>query len=188
MNRPQWSKERVTEAMTAAFKAARREPSAVNLVGVRGYFEDSMGKLNQNDRGIFDDAVFLISPTEFRSFNFNTDPSRSGLNENAGKGFAVLQAGVYAYKLGIHGMSKPKAKQYKALIQSGAVVIKRDGAKTTERGFFGINIHRGGIGTSSEGCQTVVKEQWDEFIKLVEDELEKYSQVDIPYCLIEQQG
>lgn len=189
MSRPQWTREKVEAAMNAMFKAKERDPSQVNLVAVRGYYEDSMGVPNQNDRGIFDDAVFLISPTEFVSFNFNTDPSRSGFNENAGKGFAVLQPGVYAYKLGIHGMSKPKAKQYIALIQHGAVVIKRDRATTTEKGFFGINIHRGGInGTSSEGCQTVIRDQWPEFIALVESEMEKYNQTTIPYCLTEQQG
>lgn len=188
MKRPQWSKDKAIAAMNAAFTANRREPSQVNLLGVRGYFEDSMGKPDQNDRGIFDDAVFLISPTAFVSFNFNTDPSRSGHNENAGKGYAELQPGVYAYKLGIHGLSKPKSKQYTALVQAGQVVIKRDGAKSTEKGFFGISIHRGGIGTSSEGCQTVIKDQWDEFIALVQSELEKYNQATIPYCLIEQQG
>lgn len=188
-NRPQWTREKIEEILTVQFAKANTKKPNVVLLGVRGYFEDSMGKVNQNDRGVYDDALFLISPEKFISFNFNTDPSRTGFNEHAGKGFAVLQPGIYQYQIGIHGLSKPKTKQYKALIQYGRVRVKRDNTDTVEVGFFGVNIHRGGVNTtSSEGCQTVVEEQWKEAFEAIEKEMEKYNQSTIPYCLIEQQG
>lgn len=51
------------------------EKYAVVLVGVRGYYLDSMGTVGKNDRGIYDDAIFLVTPDTFASFNANTDPS-----------------------------------------------------------------------------------------------------------------
>ena len=189
MKRPQWNRQKVEEILAREFAAARRKQPKVVWFGVRGYFEDSMGKPDQNDRGIYDDAFFLISPVCFKSFNANTDPSRSGTNKNIGKGYPVLQPGIYDYKIGIHGLSRPKDKQYRALVQAGQVTIKRDGSDKTERGFFCINGHRGGInGTSSEGCQTTLRDQWPEFFETAESELVEYGQNIIPYCLIEQQG
>ena len=49
----------------------------VILVGVRGYYRDSMGEAGKNDRGIYDDAIFVIAPDFFGSWNANTDPSYS---------------------------------------------------------------------------------------------------------------
>lgn len=160
------------------------------LLGVRGYFQDSMGSPGENDRGIYDDALFLISPKGWSSYNFNTDPSRSGFNPNAGKGYAVLQPGVYDYQLGIHGLSKPRDKQYKALVQLGNVNVHRDGhGDVNYAGKFGINIHKGGEhGTSPEGCQTVTPDQWWQFIATAEDWMREYGQYKIQYVLIESQG
>ena len=139
------------------------------IIGVRGYYRDTKGQPGTNDRGIYDDACFVVTEDSFHAFNFNTDPSRSGINRNVGKGMAVLQPGTYWYRVGIHGLSRPKAQQYKALVQAGRVKIIRDGSIAPEEGFFGINIHRGGVnGTSSEGCQTSPPGQWAEFIRIVE--------------------
>lgn len=188
MGRPAWDKAKVETILQQQFDAAKRKMPRVVILGVRGYFQDSMGVIGQNDRGIYDDAAFIYSPLFFRSFNFNTDPSRHGMNEE-GKGLAVLQPGIWDYKLGIHGLSKPKELQYEALVQAAQVLIDRDGAGGVERGFFGINVHRGGInGTSSLGCQTTVRDQWDEFIGLVKTELAKFGQTLVPYVLIEQNG
>lgn len=189
MNRPQWTKEKVQQILSQEFQKQGRVQPQVVLIGVRGFFQDSMGVVDQNDRGIYDDAVFLVSPTYFTSFNFNADPSRSGKNPDTGKGYAVLTPGIWNYKVGIHGLSKPKEQQYTALTQAAEVVIHRDGATGNEKGFFGINIHRGGnTGTSSLGCQTVLPVQWNEFISAVKSELKKYNQSTIPYVLIESQG
>jgi lysozyme len=118
------------------------------------------------------------------SFNANTDPSRYGMNNKINKGLANLKAGEYKYKIGIHGVNKEKSKKYEALVQQEQVLVKRDVTNVEEKGFFGINIHRGGVNTtSSEGCQTIPPDQWDEFIDLVKRIFNK--RTDIPYILIE---
>lgn len=193
MNRPQWDRAKVESILKEKYSQAGEEMPKVVLLGVRGYFENTMGVKGQNDRGIYDDALFIYAPNFLKSFNFNTDPSRTGFNEHAGKGFAVLQPGIWMYKIGIHGLSKPSYKQYRAFVQAGKVTIKRDGHDDADSGefygFFGVNIHRGGInGTSSEGCQTVVTEQWAEFFTTAEALLNQHNQNIIDYVLIEQQG
>jgi lysozyme len=154
------------------------------LVGVRGYYKDEMGKKAVNDRGIYDDAIFLLEKNLMYGFNANTDPSRYGMNNKINKGLANLTAGEYTYKVGIHGLSKDKSKQYEALVQQEPVEVKRDVTNKEETGFFGINIHRGGVNTtSSEGCQTIPPDQWNEFMELVKAYFT--SGKDIPYILVE---
>lgn len=181
MNRPQWTRERV---VTVAANHGVNT-SAAFIIGVRGYFQRSMGAADKNDRGIYDDAIFIVSPRFFRSFNANTDPSRHRT------GIAELQTGNWQYKIGKHGINREKETgipAYKALVQASTVIIQRDGGKR-ESGYFGINIHRGGnSGTSSLGCQTIVPAQWDEFISSVETELKAMKQNTIVYLLIEGQG
>lgn len=149
----------------------------VAIIGIRGYYRDSMGAPGANDRGIYDDALMVVSPDAFVAFNGNVDPSVHR------PGIAVLQPGVWRYKIGIHGLSKPAAQRYKALVQAAAVTVLRDkGGYDT--GLFGINIHRGGVnGTSSLGCQTLPPTQWPSFITLVESELMRARQATIPYIL-----
>ena len=123
--RPRLSREKV-EAM--ARKAG--VSASVYLVGVRGYYHDDH---EENDRGIYDDAMFLVSPQNFVSFNANVDPSV------ARKGIAKLKAGVWLYKLGIHGLTRPKPQRYRALVQAAVVTVIRDG-QGPDTGMFGINI------------------------------------------------
>ena len=138
------------------------------IVGIRGYFKDEMGKKGVNDRGIYDDAIYIVETNLAFAFNGNTDPSRHGMNN----------------KIGIHGLSKEKSKQYEALVQEEPVTVKRDVTETEHKGFFGINIHKGGWNTtSSEGCQTIHPSQWDEFMTLVKAYFP--SGKNIPYILIE---
>ena len=152
---------------------------AVALLGVRGYYRDTMGVPGQNDRGIYDDAIFLQAPDAAMAFNANTDPSRHH------PGIASLRCGTWLYRIGIHGLSKPRSQRYKALVQAAPVTVDRDNAPA-ETGWFGINIHRGGVnGTSSLGCQTLPAGQWASFLSAVEDQLARNNQGTIPYVLIQ---
>ncbi|MEO8067723.1 MAG: hypothetical protein ABI599_08540 [Flavobacteriales bacterium] len=149
------------------------------LLGVRAYYLKSMGAADKNDRGIYDDAIFLITPSAYVTYNANCDPSVFRTR------IATLKPGKWMYKIGIHGMSKPPEKRYKALVQAAQVVVQRDGA-ADERGFFGINIHRGSRNsTSSLGCQTIHPDQWEAFITSVEGELKRAGRKEIPYVLVE---
>lgn len=141
-----------------------------------------MRSVGRNDRGIYDDALFLVSLDACVAFNANVDPSVSR------PGIAVLQPGAYRYKVGVHGLSKPAAQRYTALVQAGPVRIARDGG-AVESGRFGINIHKGSrTSTSSAGCQTLPPDQWPAFIALVQSELKRSGAKELPYVLIEAQG
>lgn len=168
------------------------DPAAAKLclVGVRGYYRDTMGAPGVNDRRIYDDAIFVFTPNSFAAFNGNVDPNgvRKGAGFGASKGMANLKPGLYhAHRLGLH-----KGK-YLALVQTaGQVAVMRDGNPPYEdRGYFGINIHRGGVAsTSSLGCQTIPPAQWPEFIALVSGaakalDSSAWRQRVIPYLLIE---
>lgn len=146
---------------------------AVVLIGKRGWYAKE-----DNERGIYDDAIFFHSPSGVMVFNANTDPSRYGFNANVGKGFASLKAGVWRYKIGQHKDVRP------ALVQADHVTVLRDGGKE-ETGYFGINIHPGSYNsTSSEGCQTLWPDQWQSFIGLVVGELKRYQQTIVSYLLL----
>jgi lysozyme len=176
-NRPAWGQTKVSQIL-----ADNEIDNPVALLGVRGYYRDSLGIVGRNDRGIYDDAIFLCSEEVFAAFNANVDPSIFRF------GIASLQPGLYLYKLGIHGLSRPKHLRYRALVQASEVIVKRDG-EGTERGYFGINIHRGNRNsTSSAGCQTIHPAQWGAFIALVESEMKRVKVNRIPYLLIEAQG
>jgi lysozyme len=153
-------------------------PEQVQLLGIRGYYLNTMGEPKKNDRGLYDDAIFVVSPEVFAAFNANTDPSVFR------KRIAVLELGCWSYKVGTHGLSKPKNLRYEALVQAGPVTVKRD-EMGLDTGWFGINIHRGGYNTtSSEGCQTIYPEQWHLFIETVKAELKKQHQVELDYVLV----
>lgn len=153
----------------------------VLVIGIRGYYADTMGVVGKNDRGIYDDALFIDSPSVSASFNANTDPSVSRT------GIAVLKPNeVYLYKIGMHNMKAP----YEALRQYGRVTVIRDGSSKevtdTAAAPFYIDIHKGGYGTTSSlGCQTIHPTQWISFLESVKSELKRNKQAVIPYLLIE---
>lgn len=141
------------------------------VVGIRGYYRDSMGAPGRNDRAIYDDAIILVTDRVFASFNGNTDPSAYRAATAARKGMASLRPGVWpCYRFDTHGGSVP----HPAICQRAAVVtVDRDGSGP-DTGMFGINIHRGGNrGTSSEGCQTLPPAQWEAFYQLAEAEAKR---------------
>jgi len=147
------------------------------IVGVRGYYKNTMGK-GVNSRNLYDDAIFILSPDAFLAFNANVDPSTYRTR------IANLKKGKWLYKLGIHGLSKPKSQQYQALVQAGPVTVQRDNVGD-DTGWFGINIHRGGYNsTSSLGCQTIYPDQWPSFIATTKDLMQRYNQKTIEYHLV----
>ncbi|WP_439471319.1 hypothetical protein [Brevundimonas sp.] len=169
-DRPKLTRLELHAALVGRFGAAEVKRlgwgDTLIIVGVRGYYRDTMGVVGENDRGLYDDALFLVGPSEFEAFNGNTDPSkfRPGRGDGAGKGMASLKPGIWpAFQFGKH------KQQYEALVQTaGKVTVVRDGLDGAyERtGYFGINIHRGGnTTTSSEGCQTIPPDQWPRFIQ-----------------------
>lgn len=148
------------------------------ILGIRGYYGDTMGVKGKNDRGVFDDALVIVTPRLYRTFNGNTDPSETG-----GR-LAVLQCGAWDFKRGIHHPGTPGA--YKCLVQAGPVTVLRDNG-VRETGEFYIHIHHAGFNTTtSAGCQTVYRGQWDEFEELYEREMDFYKLAEIPYVLTEE--
>ncbi len=152
----------------------------VHLLGIRGYYSKTMGKTPDNERGIYDDCICIIDGNTIYTFNANTDPSVFR------KGIAKLKPGTYPYRKGKHHISSPTG--YPALrpaTEGEELPVTRDG----EGDSFGvaINIHKGGQNTtSSEGCQTIIADQWQEFIDLVYSLMDKYHQKTIMYTLVEQ--
>lgn len=154
----------------------------VKLLGVRGYYKNTMGEPGKNDIGIYDDAIFIVAPNNLMlSYNGNTDPSRALPN------VAVLKpGGPYLYKIGMHGVSGDHP--YRALRQFGRVTVLRGGKEDTDTAAapFYIDIHRGGYNTTSSlGCQTIHPDQWPDFFTNVETLMDKNRQSIIPYCLVE---
>jgi lysozyme len=173
------AKPRLTANAIRKLLANHGVTEAVAMLGVRGYYRDTMGVPGQNDRGIYDDALFIQAPAVTAAFNANTDPSRHR------QGIASLRCGTWRYRIGIHGLSKPRKDQYVALVQAAPVTVDRDNA-AAETGWFGINIHRGGYGTTSSlGCQTVHPTQWAAFMATVHDQLSRNKQPTLPYVLIQ---
>jgi hypothetical protein len=151
----------------------------VILLGIRGYYKQTMGNPVQNDYGIYDDSIFIIAPEMFMSFNANTDPSV--LNNK----LAILKPGLHLYRKGKHGISRPGGG-YPALrpaTQYERLPVTRGGKDDYG---VAINIHKGGWGqTSSEGCQTIYPSQWDDFIGNVYLLMSRHKQDRIPYVLAE---
>lgn len=166
------------------------------ILGIRGYSGD-------NKIGIYDDAIFLVTPKEVLGFNANTDPSRLL------KGVASLVPGIYYYKKGLHGLShldltKGRDSEmlqdairreadisnltYWAYRQDSDVSVTRNGSSGTftdnVKNRFWIDIHRGGYNTtSSAGCQTIHPDQWPEMKKSGYAAMSEYNESRIPYVL-----
>lgn len=145
-------------------------PGTIVVLGIRGYFLDSMGAKGKNDRGIYDDAFCVVFDDHVVNFNGNTDPSVYR------KAIATLKKGIWHFIVGKHHAAEAPPKGYAAFRQYGKFTVHRDGQKD-DTGDFAINFHRGGDwGTSSLGCQTVHPDQWDEFRHMIYEELKTTSQ------------
>lgn len=178
------------------------------LLAVRGYRRDTMGKVGVNDTSVYDDAIFLVTPTSFLACNANADPSRIGWNSSLKKPFAQLKVGVWPFIKGLHkgqyaALRQPYEEQADSRDLSKVfgvadprshghftVVRKYTGSDGIERsyddtGYHAINIHRGGVhGTSSWGCLTLPPDEWLYFQTAVYRSMAELNQPWIPCCLI----
>lgn len=153
------------------------------ILAMRGYFQDSMGKPGVNDRGIYDDAFFVVSPREHRSFFGNTDPTRHK------HGVAMIMPGVHPYRRAYHKWGKAGGHPaFRPATPGEELPVWRDGIEDPRPG-IACNMHRGGwTTTSSEGCLTIHPDHWQEFYDMVDRLMDEYDLKTIPVCLIEQQG
>lgn len=181
--------------------------SPVLLLGVRGYYADSLGRPRENDYGIFDDAIFVCRPDGTgAAFNANVDPARAGWNPGVDKFFAMLTEGVYVFRQGTHHGSAGDVKNaLRQLTPAEAAArnldlyfpagdpraegkfrvrrVERDQGipeGEIEYGTQNINVHPGSKnGTSSWGCQTLPIAQWPEFSQAVYDSMSDAGQGDL---------
>lgn len=171
-SRPKQTREETTAILTDHGVGSQ---GGVALLGVRGYYADSMGVKGKNDHAMYDDALFVISPTAYASFNFNTDPQKAGQKK------AKLAVGRYEFYKGKH---KGKYNALRPFPEGIKLPCTRDGVTSM---CSHTNIHKGGFNdTFSEGCQTVYPTQYDEAIKLIYAEMSRYGQKTIPYLLVDE--
>lgn len=174
------TKPKITQDKVMEMVKPYNRPEPAIIVGIRGYYKDTMGLPGKNDRGIYDDAIILIGPGVFKTYNGNTDPSVTR------KGIASLVPGVHIYRKGNHGISRPGGG-YPALrpaTPGEKLPVNRDGQG--ESLGVAINIHKGSYrSTSSEGCQTIYPDQWPEFIKTAYELMDRHGMKTIPYILVE---
>jgi lysozyme len=177
---PKSGRPRLARAEAEAIIARHGIDAPVVLIGIRGYYRETMGRPGANDRGIYDDAMIVVTPDHYATFNANTDPSRQK------PGIASLVPGVHKYRKGKHGISRgPGYNALRPATPGEQLPVTRDGIREARPG-VAINIHRGGItSTSSAGCQTIWPAQYAEFIALVYREMTKHDVATVPYILIE---
>jgi lysozyme len=174
----------ISHARKAWKKARGNDPMPdFYMVGIRGYYFRTMGLPDRNDRGIYDDAIFLVGPETFAAFNANADPSRFR------KGVATLLPGVHPYRRGNHGISRPGGgyPAFRPATKGEALPVSRDGEPgVSKRPGIAINIHRGSnTSTSSDGCQTIPPPQWPAFYAMAVKEMSAAKQTVFPYILID---
>ena len=149
----------------------------LNLIGIRGFW---YGEVVANTFNVYNDTIFALwkeadeKSKHAECFDASCDPGR--LTEPTNKGVAHLMEGQYLFCRGRH------RDKYRALRQSSPVRVKRYFDNDPERlrpyldeGFFGINIHCGGISNEvnnwSAGCQIIKGgekgAQWKRFDQLI---------------------
>lgn len=167
MKTPRLSEEKVRQILTANGV----DQGKVAVVAIRGYYRDSMGAPGRNDRRIYDDAMFIVTPRGVMAYQANTDPNgyRKGSGFGRGKGMACLKPGIHLYGTGRH-------RGKLAFRQCEVFTVIRDGDPPYQhRGWHAINLHSGGVtSTSSLGCQTVPSTTWGEFRRLLYAQLEEF--------------
>ena len=177
ISRPQFKKEDAVKIL----EKYNLPQNQVYLIAFRGYYSRTFPPVG-NNIGVYDDALIMISPDYYNTYNFNVDPS----SEKTGRANVVSNQ-IIEFEIGIHNRSKAKSRQYKALIQDEATFkIYRYNQGTKYEDSIGINLHKGGYNTTSSlGCLTVYPDQWDSFIKDVEQQMNRYKQKKIQLIILD---
>ena len=169
----------------------------LNIVGMRNPTKDNGSVSNK-----FDDTLYVFYVNENgnwmeHTYHCTVVPGYDKGTKQIGSNRAVLQLGQYIdqYKLGFHQNNQ----DHKCLKFATSVVHRNNDSKKynyssrTEKGGFGINIHRSGnpqgnsVFNYSEGCQ-VFKEYaaWNQFIRLCEKQENVTNKKTFTYTLIKQ--
>jgi lysozyme len=142
------------------------------VVAIRGFKLNSMGAKDVNDRMIYDDAHFIVTPRGMQAYEGNTDPNgfRKGSGFGSGKGMAMLKTGVWFFGKGPH-------KGSPAFRQCCPFTVTRDGNPPYDHtGFHAINWHSGSNNsTSSLGCQTNKPQNFPTIRDYIYSELETFN-------------
>ena len=162
----------IIEANSKNIPSSYKLDKHVFVVAIRGYYANTYGRYNANDRGVYDDAMFIVCPDSFIPFQANVDPmrTRKGTGYGRRKGMASLDNGVWCYAVGPH-RGRPSFRQ------ACKFRVIRDGIieNYPDTGWHGINLHSGkNWSTSSLGCQTVPADRWSMFKNHLYAELEKW--------------
>lgn len=168
------------------------------ILAIRGYYRN-MGEPNVNDCGLYDDAAFLVVGERVAArVNWNCDASKLGWNPNLGKPYAQLCTGTWNFIRGWHKNIRgcfrqatddiaeklriPNAGEFKV----SRIFAKGDRRNYVEQGYFAINMHPGGVETTSSwGCQTSPPEQFRELQRRAYSAMEVYRMDVIEYMLID---
>jgi hypothetical protein len=168
-------------------KLAKHE---VFMVAVRGYYKNTGIEADSEIPQIYQDALFVYSPSALVAFHANTDPRVKRRKTPTDLQVPVLQAGLWlGYRFENY---KGKKEKYPALIQKeGTVTVIRDGSTETEELEAGMDILKGAVGTTSpNGCQAIQPAQWDSFYSLVRDQAmyhngSEWRKMGVPYLLLD---
>lgn len=126
--RPQLPDDRVREVLLRTLREnpgcdarAILERCPVLLLGVRGYFRNSLGRLGVNDFGVYDDALFVVINDLKRGelrvvgrFNANCDPSQTGYEPGTSQPYAQLMPGVWPLRPGRHHDDRGRMRELTA--------------------------------------------------------------------------
>lgn len=156
--RPRFSEETARKIFRYFFDEKYREYPLI-LLGIRN------PKINFYDDEL---AVYSRQTNAVVSFNFNADPSAFVIR-NEPK--AILKKGVHFYRISYHKINDSKRRRFALRPATHGEQLpvwrKQKNGKIVSSVGVAINLHDGGDdSTWSEGCQTVHRSQYQEFLNL----------------------
>lgn len=155
-SRPQKSKSEVEAILEPLLGTLPEKKFPLVAFGLRGYYADTFGVKGKNDRGQWDDAIGWLDRRTggFQIWNGNTDPTAK-FKEGLGQ---IHAPQILYFRIGKH-------KGRPAFRQAATFLVDRDGANGPVKASIdcAFNWHDSLNPiktTSSEGCQTMPKDQF----------------------------